>query len=439
MLGQMHISTAALLRSSTARNVPANLAQRFSAVRARSLALAAPLSAEDAMVQSMPDASPAKWHLAHTSWFFEHFVLAAQPGYQPLQPQWNVLFNSYYQSVGPAHARAQRGLLSRPSLAQVLDYRAAVEERIAARFHAETMDAEARRHLILGMQHEQQHQELLLTDIKHALWCNPLQPAYRQLQVPASAAVPLGWIDNAEGIVEVGTDAWPQHAHFAYDNESPRHRVVVAAHRLANRPVNNHEYRRFVEAGGYREPRWWMSQGWELRQDEGWQQPLYWDERCQREFTLGGWHALDPHAPVCHLSYYEADAYARWAGARLPTEFEWEAAATAVPVDGNFADDEHLHPHSAGAGIAGADAGAALQLFGDVWEWTSSAYAAYPGFRPLPGSLGEYNGKFMCGQYVLRGGSCATARGHVRASYRNFFAPSARWQFAGVRLARDGA
>ncbi|KRG41473.1 hypothetical protein ARC78_11025 [Stenotrophomonas pictorum JCM 9942] len=431
----MHISTAALLRSTTAGAVPATLAQRFSTVRARSVALAAPLSAEDAMLQSMPDASPAKWHLAHTSWFFEHFVLAAQPGYQPLQPHWQVLFNSYYQSIGPAHARARRGLLSRPSLAQVLDYRTAVDARIAARFDEGSMDAQARRHLILGLQHEQQHQELLLTDIKHALWSNPLQPAYRQLQVPASAALPLGWIDNAERIVEIGAPAWPQHAPFAYDNESPRHRVLVAAHRLANRPVNNHEYRQFVEAGGYREPGCWLSQGWELCQAEGWQQPLYWDAHCQREFTLGGWRALDPHAPVSHLSYYEADAYARWAGARLPTEFEWEAAAATVPPAGHFADDDHLHPCTPAA----ATGSGPVQLFGDVWEWTSSAYAAYPGFRPLPGSLGEYNGKFMCGQYVLRGGSCATARGHVRASYRNFFAPSARWQFAGLRLARDGA
>ncbi|WP_442682943.1 ergothioneine biosynthesis protein EgtB [Stenotrophomonas sp. JC08] len=429
----MHISTAALLRSTTARTAPASLAQRFSAVRARSVALAAPLSAEDAMVQSMPDASPAKWHLAHTSWFFEHFVLAPQPGYRPLHADWQLLFNSYYTSVGPAHARARRGLLSRPSLAQVLDYRAAVDERIAARFAAGTMDAEARRHLILGLQHEQQHQELLLTDIKHALWCNPLQPAYRELQVPASTALPLGWIDSAERIVEVGAGAWPQHAQFAYDNESPRHRVLVPAHRLANRPVNNHEYRGFIEAGGYREPRWWLSQGWELCQAEGWRQPLYWDAQCQREFTLGGWRALDPHAPVCHLGYYEADAYARWAGARLPTEFEWEAATAGVPLDGHFADDDHLHPCGAAA------AGGMAQLFGDVWEWTSSAYAPYPGFQPLPGSLGEYNGKFMCGQYVLRGGSCATPRGHVRASYRNFFAPSARWQFAGLRLARDAA
>ncbi|MGV8961617.1 MAG: ergothioneine biosynthesis protein EgtB [Stenotrophomonas sp.] len=432
----MQISTAALLRNSTARTAPATLAQRFSAVRQRSVALAAPLSAEDTMVQSMADASPAKWHLAHTSWFFEHFVLAAQPDYRWLHANWKELFNSYYQSIGPALARPQRGLLSRPTLAQVLEYRAAVDERIAARFHAGDMDTAARRHLILGMQHEQQHQELLLTDIKHAFWSNPLQPAYRDpaaARMP-SAAVPLDWIDSSERIVEIGVAAWPQHAVFAYDNESPRHRVLLPAHRLANRPVNNHEFRRFIEAGGYREPRWWMSQGWELRMAEDWQHPLYWDAALQHEFTLSGWAALDPQTPVCHLSYFEADAYARWAGARLPTEFEWEAAAAGLPVEGNFADEGPLHPAAPTSGGAGF-----AQLFGDVWEWTSSAYGGYPGFHPLPGSLGEYNGKFMCGQYVLRGGSCATARSHVRASYRNFFAPAARWQFSGLRLARDVA
>ncbi len=427
----MQISSASLLRTTSASKAPASLAQRYSAVRQRSTTLAAPLSAEDTMVQSMADASPAKWHLAHTTWFFEQFVLGTQPGYVALQPDWHVLFNSYYQSLGPAHARPQRGVLSRPSLAQVLDYRAAVDERIAARFRGGEVEPAARRHLILGMQHEQQHQELLLTDIKHAFWCNPLQPAYRDdLPAAAGVAVPLERIDSDERIVEIGAAAWPAHARFAYDNESPRHRVLLPAHRLANRPVTNHEYRRFIEAGGYREPKWWMSDGWELCRAQGWQHPLYWDAGLQHEFTLAGWRELDPHAPVCHVSWFEADAYARWAGARLPTEFEWEAAATELPVEGNFADDGRLHP---AAPVTGE--GQFSQLFGDVWEWTSSAYTAYPGFRPLPGSLGEYNGKFMCGQSVLRGGSCATPRGHVRASYRNFFAPSARWQFSGLRLA----
>ncbi len=431
----MSISSAALLRTRAPTGPRAEeLAVRFDAVRQRSLDLAAPLSAEDAMVQSMDDASPAKWHLAHTSWFFEQFVLAAQPGHAALHPDWDLLFNSYYQSVGPAHARPHRGLLSRPTLAQVLDYRAAVDARIAERFRAGTLDARARRHLLLGLQHEQQHQELLLTDIKHAFWSNPLQPAYRDdLAAAAAGPAPLRWIACGERVVEIGAAAWPEQPRFAYDNESPRHRVLLPAHALASRPVSNGEYRAFVEAGGYREPRWWMSEGWERVRGEGWRHPLYWRDALDAEFTLGGWRALDPHAPVCHLSWFEADAYARWAGARLPTEFEWEHAAAAMPVAGNFVEDERLHPHAAGTGEG------FVQLFGDVWEWTSSAYGPYPGFQALPGSLGEYNGKFMCGQYVLRGGSCATARSHVRASYRNFFAPTARWQFAGLRLARDGA
>ena len=270
-----------------------------------------------------------------------------------------------------------------------------------------------------------------MTDIKHAFWCNPLQPLYRDdLRPVASIATAQGWIESPERIVTVGAAAWPRHAAFAYDNESPPHRVLLPAHALAERPVSNAEYRTFIEAGGYREPRWWLSEGWALREAEGWQHPLYWDDALQREYTLGGWRELDPHAPVCHLSYYEADACARWAGARLPSEFEWEAAAASQPLLGHFADDDHLHPQAAG--------GSGLrQLFGDVWEWTASAYGAYPGFRSFDGNLGEYNGKFMCGQWVLRGGSCATPRGHVRASYRNFFMPPARWQFSGLRLARD--
>lgn len=410
------------------------LAARFAAVRDRTLALAAPLSAEDAMVQSMPDASPAKWHLAHTTWFFERFVLAGQPGYQPINPAWHYLFNSYYQSIGPAHARPQRGLLSRPSLDEVRAYRAQVDQRVLALLQADALDEQSRRQLLLGLQHEQQHQELLLTDIKHALWSNPLQPAYRDdLPVAPGVALPLRWIASAERIVEIGAPAWPAAEAFAYDNESPVHRVLVPSHALANRPVSNAEFRAFVEDGGYREPRFWMSEGWDRVQAEHWQHPLYWDDSLQREFTLGGWRELQQHAPVCHLSYFEADAYARWQGARLPTEFEWEAAAGGQRPRGRFADDGHLHP-----GLPSADAPLA-QLFGDVWEWTSSAYGAYPGFQTFPGNLGEYNGKFMCGQWILRGGSCATPSDHIRPSYRNFFAPSARWQFAGLRLARDAA
>lgn len=409
------------------------LADHFVHVRQRSVALAAPLSAEDAMVQSMADASPTKWHLAHTTWFFERFVLGTQPGYQPLQPEWHFLFNSYYETIGPAHARPQRGLLSRPSLDQVGRYRAHIDEQVLNLLRREVLDDETLDHLQLGLQHEQQHQELLLTDIKHALWSNPLQPAYREdLAVTTGSLQPLQWIESPERIAWIGAPAWPDNAAFAYDNESPPHRVIVPAHALASRPVNNAEFAAFIADGGYRQVQLWMSEGWTLSQAEGWQHPLYWDDALEREYTLGGWRALDPNAPVCHISYYEADAYARWAGARLPTEFEWEAAAPEQATDGHFADDDRLHPSAAASPDRGLQ-----QMHGDVWEWTSSAYGPYPGFRTFPGSLGEYNGKFMSGQWILRGGSCATPRGHVRASYRNFFNPSARWQFAGVRLARD--
>ena len=411
------------------------LAARYRAVRARSIALAAPLSAEDAMVQSMPDASPAKWHLAHTTWFFERFVLGARAGYAPVDPQWDYLFNSYYNSVGPMHARPRRGLVSRPSLIEVLEYREEVDARMARRLDAGDLDAAAARVVLLGTHHEQQHQELLLTDIKHALWCNPLGPAYRDdLAHRAGPAAPLRWVARDEAVAETGAAPWPDAVEFAYDNESPRHRVLVAAHALASRPVSNAEYAQFVDDGAYANPALWLSDGWALLQAEGWQRPLYWHDDGAREFTLGGWRERDPHAPVCHLSHYEADAFARWAGARLPTEAEWEQVAEGVAVDGNLADAFALHPQAAD------DDGAGLrQLFGDVWEWTCSAYTAYPGFHPLPGSLGEYNGKFMSGQVVLRGGSCATPRDHLRASYRNFFPPQARWQFSGLRLARDGA
>ena len=427
------ISPAAGNRGAQCDSPP--LAERYRAVRARSVALAAPLSAEDAMVQSMPDASPAKWHLAHTTWFFERFVLGAKPGYVPVHAQWDYLFNSYYNSVGPMHARPRRGLVSRPSLIEVLEYREEVDARMARRFDAGDLDAEAGRTLLLGTHHEQQHQELLLTDIKHALWCSPLGPAYRDdLPSRPGPAAPLRWITRDEAIVEIGAARWPQSASFAYDNEAPRHRVLVAAHDLASHPVSNGEYAQFVADGGYADAELWLSDGWALLQAEGWRRPLYWHEDGVREFTLGGWHERDPYAPACHLNFYEADAFARWAGARLPTEAEWEQAATGIAVDGNFVESGALHPQA-----AGADHDGPLQLFGDVWEWTSSAYTAYPGFAPLPGSLGEYNGKFMSGQWILRGGSCATPRDHVRASYRNFFPPPARWQFSGLRLARDSA
>lgn len=411
----------------------ADLRERFGRIRARTARLAAPLSAEDAMVQSMPDASPAKWHLAHTTWFFERFVLARDPAYRPVDAAWDYLFNSYYNSVGPMHARPRRGLLTRPSLDEVKAYRDTIDARVEDAFDAGRIDDEAARILLLGTHHEQQHQELLLTDIKHALWCNPLRPAYRD-DLPSStgSGSPLAWCPCDEAIVTVGAAAWPAGSGFAYDNESPPHRVLVPAHALASRPISNGEYRAFIDEGGYRDPALWMSAGWTVVQEAGWNRPLYWDEGLDAAFTLGGMRDIDPHDPVCHLSWFEADAFARWAGARLPTEFEWEQAARTQPVAGHFADDDGLHPRA-----APPSPGQPAQLFGDVWEWTSSGYGPYPGFAPWQGSLGEYNGKFMCGQWVLRGGSCATPRDHVRPTYRNFFQSPDRWQFSGLRLARD--
>jgi ergothioneine biosynthesis protein EgtB len=413
------------------------LATRYRQVRARTAALAAPLSAEDAMVQSMPDASPAKWHLAHTTWFFEQFALAACAGYRPVDDDWAYLFNSYYQSIGPMHARPARGLLSRPTLEEVRGYRDEIDARMARAFERGDFDPAAREVIELGLQHEQQHQELLLTDIKHAFARNPLRPAYRDDLVHAPGhAVALDWQHFEEAIVEIGAPAWPGGGCFAYDNESPRHRVLSRPFALATRPVTNAEYRAFIDDGGYRTAALWLGAAWTRIQEDGWARPLYWSEDGEREFTLAGMRAIDPHAPVCHLSYYEADAFARWAGARLPTEAEWERAAApqAPSARDNFVERGALHPQA-----RTTDARGPQQLYGDVWEWTSSAYTAYPGYRPWPGSLGEYNGKFMCGQWVLRGGSCASACDHLRASYRNFFFPPDRWQFSGLRLAKDPA
>jgi ergothioneine biosynthesis protein EgtB len=412
------------------------LARRFRAVRARSLRLVEALTPEDTMLQSMPDASPSKWHLAHTTWFYERFVLAATAGYVPVDASWDYLYNSYYDGVGPRLARSRRGLVSRPTLSQVIDYRGQVDERLERRIAAGDLTAGQLQVLLLGTHHEQQHQELLLTDIKHALWSNPVGGAYRDRPGPPAAEAradpaALHWHAQEEGLADIGAAAWPGVAEFAFDNETPRHRVFVASHALANRLVTNAEYGRFVAAGGYGDPSLWLSDGWALVESEGWKRPLYWHEDGEREFTLDGWLVRDDDAPACHLSFFEADAFARWAGARLPTEAEWERAAAKAPCTGNFLDTGALHPSPAPAGEG------ITQLYGDAWEWTASAYTAYPGFVPLPGSLGEYNGKFMNGQRVLRGGSCATPAGHVRASYRNFFPPAARWQFSGVRLAKD--
>ena len=380
------------------------------------------------MVQSMPDCSPTKWHLAHTSWFFEQFLLAPRPGHRPYDERLNYLFNSYYQSVGAMHARPARGLLTRPSLDEVRDYRAWVDERVARLLDDNALDDTERAIVRLGTEHEQQHQELLLTDIKHAFSCNPLLPAYHAESKPVpSHAAPLTFVAGAEGIVKVGHEG----EGFSFDNEGPRHRVLLLPHALANRPVTNAEYLAFIADGGYRTPTLWLSDGWDLIQREGWERPLYWNEDLACEFTLAGVQPLDPNAPVSHVSYFEADAFAHWTGARLLREEEWEHAASGLKVQGNLQDTGRFHP------LATESAPGLLQMFGDVWEWTMSAYTSYPAFRTAPGALGEYNGKFMNGQWVLRGGSCATPASHLRASYRNFFPPHARWQFSGIRLGQD--
>lgn len=401
-------------------------ASRFRAVREQTLALCAGLSLEDMMVQSMPDASPAKWHLAHTTWFFECFVLSRNKTYKPLHPEWHRLFNSYYQSVGPMHARPMRGVLSRPSLEEVLAWRARIDDAVAA-WLEQGADGETLGLIELGMNHEQQHQELLLTDIQHALSCNELLPAFDAhiASVPGEH-VPLRFVACEGGVVNLGHEGDA----FGFDNESPRHAFALRPYMLANRLVSNSEYLMFIQDGGYRDPLLWLSDGWATVQALGWSRPLYWQEDLASAFTLGGVRELDAAAPVTQLSYFEADAFARWAGERLPTEQEWEHAAQGLSLQGNLLDGWPRLPHAArGPGL--------LQMYGDAWEWTASPYVSYPGYRPLPGALGEYNGKFMCGQWVLRGGSCATPRTHIRPSYRNFFPPHARWQFSGMRLARD--
>jgi ergothioneine biosynthesis protein EgtB len=407
------------------------LLRRYRAVRARTQALAAPLTPEDCALQSMPDASPVKWHMAHTSWFFETFILARQRGdYQPFHPQFRILFNSYYNAVGDKHPRPERGLVSRPGLPEVLAYREHVDQQVQALLSAAAgheVAPEVASLIELGLHHEQQHQELILTDALHLLSRNPLLPAYEQGGEGAAAEPSdLRWIRYRAGVANIGHVGTA----FAFDNELPRHRVWLEAFELASRPVTNGEYLEFIEDGGYRRPELWLALGFDTVRDEGWCAPLYWTQQGSRwrVYTLGGAVALDPHASVEHVSYFEADAYARWAGARLPTEFEWEAVAArgrdAAAID---------------TWSPAARAGGSSLRYGDVWEWTSSAYAAYPGYRTAPGALGEYNGKFMCGQHVLRGGSRATPPGHARITYRNFFPPHARWQFSGLRLARDHA
>ena len=408
---------------------------RFDAVRAGSLSLADPLSPEDWMLQSMPDASPVKWNLAHTSWFFETFILKKySDGYREHHPKFGYLFNSYYNQIGKMHPRPDRGLLSRPSADDVRAYRAHVDGAMRALMEeADEALIDAVAPLVaLGLSHEEQHQELLLTDLKHALFQNPLAPAaYERTPdqtLPESA--PLAFETMEGGLCDIGWDG----EGFAFDNEGPRHKVFLRPFRMANRLVTNGEYLEFISDGAYQNPALWLADAWAAIEEGGWRAPLYWrrDGDQWTHFTLFGEEAIDPHAPVAHLSFYEADAYAAWRGARLPTEFEWEAAASLFPREGNLLKDGKPCAPSRANGDKRLK-----QLYGDVWEWTASPYIAYPGYAPPAGAIGEYNGKFMSGQMVLRGGSCATPDGHMRVSYRNFFPPHARWQFSGLRLAKD--
>ena len=407
----------------------ATLADRFEEVRARTEWLCEPLETEDYVVSSMPDVSPTKWHLAHTSWFFETFVLAPHlPSYVSPNPKYSFLFNSYYVQAGERHCRAQRGLVTRPTVEEVYAYRAHVDEamqELLARIAGDTRHPAAPI-IELGLHHEQQHQELMLTDIKHVFWTNPMRPTYRSARTSGRVAPPLRWHAVPEGLRTIG------HAGggFAFDNESPEHRVFVDGFRIASRLVTNGEYRAFIEDGGYRRPDLWLSNGWATIRDRKWEAPLYWEHADDgwTEFTLAGTRALDESEPVCHVSYFEADAFARWAEARLPTEPEWEIAARDVGADTRFADGRQ-HPEVAVDGDAPL-----AQLFGDVWQWTQSPYVAYPGYAPAAGAIGEYNGKWMCDQWVLRGASCATPPSHARLTYRNFFPSDARWQFTGIRL-----
>jgi ergothioneine biosynthesis protein EgtB len=447
------------------------LLARYQAVRKATTHLCSPLSPEDLMVQSCPEASPVKWHLAHTSWFFETFILSEfAAGYQLFHPDFRWLFNSYYNSLGDMPEKKLRASFSRPPLDVILAYRTHVDEAMA-RFLQQPIQEEAARRIALGLEHEQQHQELIATDIKHALFTNPLHPAYREAASTQSAgatiAPPLDWIDFNPGLTEIGLTLDPHSTDtFAFDNETPRHPVYIAPFRLASRLVTCAEYLAFIDQNGYNRPELWLSEGWTTirAHSEAWQAPLYWQRDNDTKsgwclYTLHGFQPLEDlsETPVCHLSFFEADAYARWAGYRLPTEFEWEHAASTlgtlrkevesqpelltynpsqepavIPATrANLLETDNLHPTPASA-LSGLQ-----QIFGDVWEWTASGYTGYPGYKPLPGALGEYNGKFMSSQMVLRGGSCVTPATHIRATYRNFFTPATRWQFSGLRLAQD--
>jgi len=424
-------------RSSLAESVSKNaLVDRYKQIRRFTEQLCEPLVAEDYVIQSMPDVSPTKWHLAHVSWFWETFLLStALPDYRSFHPEYAYLFNSYYNTLGQRHCRPKRGLISRPTVQETYAYRHYVDERMLELF--DRLDEGKLLQLVpmitLGLHHEQQHQELLLTDIKHVLSCNPLNPVYHACApAPVSTVPPLAWVPFHEDVYWIGHDGQG----FAFDNEQPRHREFVHSFQLATRLVTNGEYLAFIEDGGYANPLLWLSEGWATGQQQEWQAPLYWEKREGRWWmmTLSGLREVQMDEPVCHISYFEVDAFARWSDARLPTEMEWEVAAQALPLEGNLVENALYHPQP----LQLADDQEKLaQMYGDVWEWTQSSYAPYPGFRPAPGAVGEYNGKFMCNQYVLRGGSCATSLSHLRATYRNFFPANARWQFTGLRLARE--
>jgi len=412
------------------------LEPRYRRVRDFSGKLCETLEPEDYVIQTMPEASPTKWHLAHTSWFFETFLLKKFfPGYQSMHPDFGFLFNSYYNAVGPFYSRPHRGLLSRPTVKEVFRYRSDIDLSMVELFESadEQLLEKLEPVLILGLHHEQQHQELMLTDIKSVFWQNPLRPVFRTREPVKSLPVPeIEWVKFEEGVRQVGHEG-PE---FSYDNEGPRHRVFVPAFSMASRLVTNADFLGFVEDRGYERPELWLSLGWNTVKERNWNAPLYWEKRDGKWFvmTLAGMTELVPEEPVCHVSLFEADAYARWSGVRLPTEEEWEIASLGLPLRGNFVESELFHVTPLASRTHGDKA---AQMFGDVWEWTRSSYSPYPGYAAAPGALGEYNGKFMCNQYVLRGGSCATSQSHIRRTYRNFFPPDARWQFTGIRLAKE--
>jgi len=422
----------------TAETRAARLLARFREVRALSERLCETLQPEDYVVQSMPDVSPTKWHLAHTSWFFETFILKVwMPSYRAAVPQYAFLFNSYYNAAGEMHRRDLRGLISRPTVAETYRFRQSIDAQIQELL--ESADDELLEEMepifTIGLHHEQQHQELLVTDIKHVLAQNPLYPVYRKRdpKIESHPIAQTNFIEFSETILEIGHDG----RGFCYDNEGPRHRALVPAFALATRPVTNGEFIEFIEAGGYSKPEFWLSLGWMTINEQRWEAPLYWERRDGGwwNFTLAGMRPVDESEPVTHVSYFEADAFANWHGSRLPTEFEWERVATELPVEGNFVDTERFQP----APVEAKSGDKMRQMYGDIWEWTRSAYVPYPGYHAAPGALGEYNGKFMCNQMVLRGGSCVTSQNHIRPTYRNFFQPEKRWQFNGIRLARDPA